>query len=66
MFKTDAGKKEVTQLLRVSSTDYESDLFRIQDHIKVYTKPYTLNPYTSSAWSEADINALESGIRVVT
>lgn len=66
MFKTDAGKKEVTQLLRTSSTDYESDLFRIQDHIKVYTKPYTLNPYTSSAWTEADINALESGIRVVT
>ncbi len=65
--KTDAGKKQVEQTIRVSSTDYDSGrVIDVPDWSKNYTYPVTVNPFTTNAWTEAEIAALESGIKIVT
>lgn len=65
--KTDAGKKQVEQFIRVSATDYDSGrVIDVPDWSKVYTYPVTVNPFTTNAWTESEINALESGIKIVT
>jgi len=65
--KTDAGRKQVEQFIRVSSTNYDSGrIIDVPDWSKVYYYPVTINPYTTAAWTESDINSLQSGIEIVT
>jgi hypothetical protein len=65
--KTDAGRKQVEQFIRVSSTNYDSGrIIDVPDWSKVYYYPVTVNPYSTAAWTEADINALQSGIEIVS
>ena len=64
--KTDAGKKQVEQFLRISSTNYDcGKIWEATDFAKIKTFPWTYNPDTSVAWTESDINALQSGIEIV-
>ena len=65
--KTDAGKKQVEQFIRISSTDYDSGrVIDVPDWSKNYYYPVTVNPYTTNAWTEAELDSLESGIKIVT
>lgn len=65
--KTDAGRKQVEQFIRVGGTDYDSGiLIDVPDFSKVYYSPVTVNPDSAVAWTEADINALQSGIQIVS
>lgn len=65
--KTDAGKKQVEQFVRESSTDTDSGrVIDVPDWAKVYYNPVTVCPSTSNAWTEADIAGLQSGIKIVT
>ena len=51
----------------MSSTDYDSGrVIDVPDWSKNYTYPVTVNPFTTNAWTEAEIAALESGIKIVT
>ena len=64
--KTDAGKKQVEQFLRVSSTNYDTgNIIEVPDFSRNYYWPWTVNPNTSVAWTESDINALQSGLEIV-
>lgn len=63
--KTDAGKKQVEQMLRTSSTDYYTgNVIDVPDFARNYYWPWTVNPNTGVAWTESDINALQSGIKI--
>ena len=65
--KTDAGRKQIEQFIRVNSTNYDSgSIIDVPDWSKVYYYPVTINPNTTAAWTEADINALQSGIEIVS
>jgi hypothetical protein len=65
--KTDAGQKRVEQFIRVSSTDYDSGrVIDVPDWRKNYYYPVTVNPNTTSAWTESDVANLQSGIKIVS
>jgi hypothetical protein len=65
--KTDAGKKQVEQFVRISSNDYDSGrVIDVPDFSKNYYYPVSVNPFTSNAWTEAEIASLQSGIKIVT
>lgn len=64
--KTDAGQKRVEQFIRVGSTDYDSGrIIDVPDWNRNYYYPVTVNPNTTVAWTESDIAALQSGIKIV-
>ena len=64
--KTDAGIREFQQLLRVNGTDYKDVTKQLSDTYSVYMKPRDVNPDDDNAWEDADINALQSGIEIIT
>jgi hypothetical protein len=64
--KTDAGTMKLKHRLRISSTDYDSEEFRIQDKLKHYCKPYSINPATGSAWTFNEVESIEGGLVMST
>jgi hypothetical protein len=65
--KTDAGKKQVEQFVRISSTNYnDGRTIDVSDFARVYSYPMSVNPNTTIAWTESDINTIQSGIQIVT
>jgi len=72
--KTDAGKRYVTQFVRINSTNYFRDTgltlddgeWHLTDNYKVIQRPMDTNPDTDLAWTEANLNAVESGIEITT
>lgn len=63
--KDAAGALSIRQLVRVSSTDYDngSDI-ALSTAYTYYYKRREVSPATSVAWTETEINALESGYKV--
>jgi len=72
--KTDAGKRYITQLVRVNGTNYYRDTgctlndgeYHLTDNYKVTQRPMDTNPDTDLAWTESDLNSVESGIEITT
>lgn len=54
----------VRTVIRTYSTNYQSDANNDPDWIEISTE-YTTNPNTSSAWSIAEVNAMEIGTKAI-
>ena len=64
--KTDAGKKQAEQFLRIASINFDTgNIIDASDFSMNYYWPWTVNPNTLIAWTESDINALQSGLEIV-
>ncbi len=62
--KTDAGDRLVANVLRIGGTDYVGpDLAPNQTYSHLLT-PYDDSPATASAFTDAEINAMESGQKI--
>lgn len=67
LHKDDAGTRTVQPFVRVGSTDYNlGNASPITDSYSSVMEIAENNPADSQAWEEADINALESGIELVS
>jgi len=72
MRKTDAGRRYVRQLIKVNGTDYLRDTgltnndgeWYLTDNYKVTQRPLDVNPDTELAWTESDLNSLQSGVQI--
>jgi len=63
--KTDAGQKQVEQFLRIGANNYDSGRdIDVPDFYKFYYNPVTLNPATSTQWTEATVATIQSGIKI--
>jgi len=62
--KTDAGSRQVAPVLRHSGTDYDGTSVSVGDTYAFGIEIEEQNPGTSSAWSIADVNAIEFGAKV--
>ena len=72
MRKTDAGRRYVRQLIKVNGIDYLRDSgltmddgeWYLTDNYKVIQRPLDVNPNTGLAWTESDLNGVQSGVQV--
>lgn len=64
--KTDAGSKNVKLLTRAGTTDELSDSISLSDSYTTSVIINEDNPDDSAAWEEADVNAMEVGLEIVT
>lgn len=62
--KEGAGSHTIKNLLRIAGTDYEGAANSLGTSYAQNIDLITLNPATGLAWTQSDINAMESGIRV--
>lgn len=64
--RSEQGSNQLRSFIRVGGTDYNSDTESI--NTSYYTrgrKIWSLNPATSAAWTETQVNALESGYELI-
>jgi hypothetical protein len=62
--KTDAGSRTLRHVVRTNSTDYESaDIAQI-DTFKYNITTRDVNPNTTTAWTESEINGMEAGYKL--
>lgn len=64
MKKTDADSRYVKQYTKSGATITLGDEIYLTDTYKVWQTLYDVNPDDSAAFEEADLNALESGVKV--
>ena len=64
--KTDAGSREVKVLTRAGTTDDLSATVSLSDSYTTAVKIYEDNPDDAAAWEDADVNAMEVGVEIVT
>lgn len=57
---TDSGTAYVKPMIRVSDTNY-GDNQALTDAVALYSQTWTVNPYTSEAWTWTQIDALIAG-----
>lgn len=62
--KDDAGFRTLRSLIRTSSTDYEGNDHVLSDTYLTFVHLHEVNPNTSSAWTIAQVNAVEIGYTV--
>jgi hypothetical protein len=62
--KMDPGGRRVKLIARTNSTNYESTELTLNPEYVQLKSIWEVNPNTSSAWTEADINALEAGVKI--
>jgi hypothetical protein len=62
--KDDVGARGGRQLVRISGTDYEGSDLVLTDGYQTFHRFLPLSPASSAAWTEAEINAIESGYKV--
>lgn len=62
--KTDAGSRAVTPYLLSGSTREDGTEFSTSETYSTSTNVYQLNPDTSTAWTEATVNALILGVEI--
>lgn len=63
--KTDAAPKTIAPVLRHSGTDYDGTTQSVGVKYTYLDQIYTQNPGTSAAWTAADVNALQVGMKSV-
>lgn len=61
--KDDAGAQTLRRVLRTNATDYESGDIALTTSYLWYTGVRSVNPNTGVAWTEAEISALEVGVK---
>jgi len=72
MRKTDAGRRYVRQLVKINGTDYlrlsgltsNDGEWYLTDNYKVIQRPLDTNPDTDLAWTESDLDDIQSGVQV--
>jgi hypothetical protein len=64
--KTDAGSKNVKILTRAGTTDDLSTSISLSDSFKTKSVIHEDNPDDVADWEEADVNAMEVGMEIVT
>ncbi|HWP59518.1 MAG TPA: hypothetical protein VNL14_16620 [Candidatus Acidoferrales bacterium] len=63
--KTDAGARSVATSLRHGTTDVQGDAYVLtESHTYSPLQLYNTNPVTAGGWTEADVNALQTGYEV--
>jgi hypothetical protein len=62
--KTDADSRYAKDYLKTGAVETLGAELHLTDTYKVWQDLYDVNPEDSEAWAEADINALESGVKV--
>lgn len=63
-WKTDAGFREIKNIVRVSGTDYPSSALAVTETSAYKLNIWDQNPATSTAWTDAAVNAAEWGVEV--
>lgn len=63
-WKTDAGFREIKNLVRISAVDYPSSALSITETSAYKLKVWDQNPATSTAWTDTSVNAAEWGVEV--
>lgn len=63
--KTDSGDVAIYPLMKVGASQYRGSSVPMSASWKMAYDIRQINPNTSSLWTQADINSLESGIEVV-
>jgi len=61
-FKSDAGDRSIKPLCRSGSTDSLGSAFTLSTDQLYAQKIYEVDPNTSSAWAEANVNSAEFGV----
>lgn len=64
--KTDSGTMKLRHRLIVNGSTYDSEEFRIQDHMKYKHRIYNVSPDTSSSWTRTEVEELKFGLIVST
>lgn len=64
--KTDAGTKVFDILTRISSTNYLSSDMSVQDSYNFFTQIQELSPASGIAWTAAEVNGMEMGIKLIS
>jgi hypothetical protein len=64
--RTDLGTRTVALMARTNSTNYTSPTLSLAPEYVQLKNIWAVNPNTSSAWTESDINALEAGITILS
>lgn len=62
--KTDAGARTIRHVVRTGGTDYESASITQADGYAMHMTIREVNPGTTSAWAESEINGLEAGVKL--
>lgn len=63
--KTDAGYARIQQNLKSGATSVLGSDIYLTDNYKVHQRILELNPDDDADWEEADLNALQAGIKVI-
>lgn len=65
---TGSTTRKVKQLVRTAATDYQgaTEHLMVQDTYDHYDDQWLVNPNTTNAWSEAEVNGAEFGVEVTT
>ncbi len=63
--KTDAGTKTFQILTRISSTNYFSSTYSVQDSYNFFSQIQETSPASGIAWTAAEINAIQMGIKLI-
>lgn len=58
-----SSKNNIQTLIRSGSVDYLGNSFILNNSYEYYSQTYTTNPATGSAWTVAEVDALETGMR---
>jgi hypothetical protein len=63
--KDDGGVRTICAFLRIGGTDYDGATQGLASTERYYTWIWETNPATGVAWTKADLNAIEAGVKLV-
>jgi hypothetical protein len=64
--KTDAGYRRISEFCRSNSTDYVGTEFPVGDDDAIFSTVRAVDPNTSAAWTQANLNNAEFGYKLTT
>jgi hypothetical protein len=63
--KDDAGFRTIAPVYRPASTDYDGSTVNVGDSYVYYSEITEVSPETSSAWTIAEVNGAEFGVKLI-